>query len=45
VERFRHGKQVARYFGLISREHSSGGRQRLAAISKQGNPFVRALLV
>jgi len=45
VERFRHGKQVASYFGLIPREHSSGGRQRLGAISKQGNPFVRALLV
>jgi transposase len=45
VERFRHGKQVASYFGLIPRERSSGGRQRLGAISKQGNPFVRALLV
>ena len=45
VERFRHGKQVASYFGLIPREYSSGGRQRLGAISKQGNPFVRALLV
>ena len=45
VERFRHGKQVASYFGLIPREHSSGGRQRLGAISKQGSPFVRALLV
>lgn len=45
VERFRHGKQVASYFGLIPREYSSGGRQRLGSISKQGNPFVRALLV
>jgi len=45
VERFRSGKHVASYFGLIPREHSSGGRQRLGAISKQGNPFVRTLLV
>jgi len=45
AERFRRGKQVASYFGLIPREHSSGGRQRLGAISKQGSPFVRALLV
>ena len=45
VERFERGKQVASYFGLIPREYSSGGRQRLGAISKQGNPFVRALLV
>jgi transposase len=45
VERFPSGKQVASYLGLIPREHSSGGRQRLGAISKQGSPFVRALLV
>ena len=45
VERFRCGKPVASYFGLIPRESSSGGRQRLGAISKQGSPFVRALLV
>jgi transposase len=45
AERFEGGKQVASYFGLIPREHSSGGRQRLGSISKQGSPFVRALLV
>src|SRR5438094_1351681 len=45
VTRFRRGKQVVSYYGLIPREHSSGGRQRLGAISKQGNSFVRALLV
>ena len=33
------------YLGLNPREHSSGGRQRLGAISKQGNPMVRSLLV
>jgi len=37
VSRFLRGKQVASYLGLIPREHSSGGRQRLGAISKQGN--------
>ena len=45
VNRFRHSSQVASYVGLIPREHSSGGRQRLGAISKQGNRFVRLLLV
>jgi transposase len=45
VTRFRRGKQVASYLGLIPREHSSGGRQRLGAISKQGNSFLRMLLV
>jgi len=45
IERFRRGKPVASYLGLIPREHSSGGRQRLGALSKQGNPFLRTLLV
>lgn len=45
VTRFPRGKQVASYLGLIPREHSSGGRQRLGAISKQGNPLLRSLLV
>lgn len=45
AERFRRGKQVASYLGLIPREHSSGGRQRLGAISKQGNTMMRTLLV
>lgn len=43
--RFPRGKQVASYLGLIPREHSSGGRQKLGAISKQGNTMMRALLV
>ena len=45
VSRFPRGKQVASYFGLIPSEHSSGGRQRLGHISKQGSSFVRGLLV
>jgi transposase len=45
VKRFQRGKQVASYLGLIPREHSSGGKQRLGSISKQGNSFVRMLLV
>jgi transposase len=45
VSRFQHSKQVASYLGLIPREHSSGGKQRLGAISKQGNRFLRQLLV
>jgi len=43
--RFQRGKQVASYLGLIPREHSSGGRQQLGAISKQGNTMMRTLLV
>ena len=45
VSRFKRGKQVASYLGLIPREHSSGGKQRLGAINKQGNTFMRTLLV
>ena len=45
VTRFPRGKQVASYLGLIPREYSSGGKQRLGAISKQGNRFMRMLLV
>lgn len=45
VERFPRGKQVASYLGLIPRERSSGGRQKLGSISKQGNPLLRSLLV
>src|SRR3984885_8839918 len=45
VSRFQRGKQVASYLGLIPREHSSGGRQKLGAISKQGNRMLRMLLV
>jgi len=45
VGRFRHSNQVASYLGLIPSEHSSGGKQRLGSISKQGNRFMRQLLV
>ena len=45
VSRFPRGKQVASYLGLIPREYSSGGKQRLGSISKQGNWFMRMLLV
>ena len=45
VRRFAHSGQVASYVGLIPREHSSGGKQRLGAITKQGNRFLRTLLV
>jgi transposase len=45
VGRFERSKQVVSYLGLNPREHSSGGRQRLGSISKQGNPMMRSLLV
>lgn len=45
VKRFPRGKQVASYLGLVPCEHSSGGRQKLGAITKQGNRMMRMLMV
>jgi transposase len=45
VERFPNRRKLTSYLGLNPREHSSGGRQRLGAISKQGNSMLRWLLV
>ncbi len=45
VERFRNSRKVVSYLGLNPSEHSSGGRQRLGHISKQGNEMLRWLLV
>lgn len=45
VERFRRSRELVSYLGLNPREDSSGGKQRLGAISKQGNTLVRYLLL
>jgi len=45
VERFPNSRKLVSYLGLNPREHSSGGRQRLGSISKQGNSMLRWLLV
>jgi transposase len=45
VDRFSRSRQLVSYLGLNPQEHSSGGRQRLGSISKQGNPMLRSLLV
>jgi hypothetical protein len=43
--RFRDAHAVESYLGLVPCEDSSGGRRRLGAITRQGNPWARALLV
>lgn len=43
--RFRNAHQVESYLGLVPSEDTSGGRRRLGAISKAGNPYLRSLLV
>jgi transposase len=45
VSRFAHSRALVSYLGLNPSEHSSGGRQRLGKISKQGNQMLRWLLV
>jgi transposase len=42
-QRFADGKTLASYVGIIPREYSSGGRQRLGGLSKQGNALLRFL--
>ena len=37
------GKALGSYIGMIPSEHSSGVRQRLGAMSEQGNAFLRYL--
>jgi transposase len=39
--RFADGKALASYVGMIPSEYSSGDRQRLGGLSKQGNPLLR----
>lgn len=42
---FRSGRQFAAWLGLTPRPHSSGGKERLGGISKQGDGYLRRLLV
>jgi transposase len=45
IDRFSKSKQLVSYLGLNPTESSSGGKQRLGSISKQGNSLMRYLLV
>lgn len=42
---FRQGRELAAWIGLVPREHSTGGKQKLLGISKRGNGYLRRLLV
>jgi transposase len=42
---FRSGREFAAYLGLVPRQNSSGGKDRLGRISKMGNGYLRKLLV
>lgn len=45
VERFGSARKLASYAGLVPAEYSTGARQKLGHLSKQGNPFLRWVLV
>jgi len=45
ITRFPSGRHFASYLGLTPREHSSGSRRRLGRISKQGDVYLRTLLI
>jgi transposase len=45
ASRFQSAHQVESYLGLVPSEDSSGGKRRLGAISKEGNSYLRSLLV
>src|SRR5258708_17111041 len=42
---FRSGRNVSAWIGLVPKQHSSGGKDRLGSISKQGDRYLRSLLV
>jgi transposase len=42
---FKTGRDFAAWIGLVSREESTGGKQRLGPISKQGDRYLRRILI
>ena len=42
---FRSGRSFSAWIGLVPKQHSSGGKDRLGSISKQGDRYLRSLLM
>ncbi len=42
---FRSGRNFSAWIGLVPKQHSSGGKERLGGISKQGDRYLRGLFV
>jgi transposase len=42
---FRSGRNFSAWIGLVPKQHSSGGKERLGSISKQGDRYLRSLFV
>lgn len=45
ASQFRKGRDLAAWLGLVPRQYSTGGKSTLLGITKQGNPYVRRLLI
>ena len=45
ASQFHSGRQLAAWLGLVPRQYSSGGKERLGRISKRGDGYIRRLLV
>jgi transposase len=45
METFRRGRDFAAWLGLVPRQHSTGGKQRLGKVSKMGQRDIRRLLI
>ncbi len=42
---FKNGREFAAWLGLVPRQYSSGGKQRLLGISKRGDAYLRRMLI
>jgi transposase len=42
---FSSGRSLAAWIGLVPKQHSTGGKEKLGSITKQGNRYLRWLLV
>lgn len=42
---FENGRQLSAWLGLVPRQHSTGGKERLLGISKRGDVYLRNLLI
>jgi len=45
ASRFKNGRQLAAWIGLVPSQNSSGGKERLGGITKCGDRYLRTLLV
>lgn len=45
LDRFRSGRHLSAWLGLVPREHSSGTHRRLGRITRRGDTYLRTLLI